>query len=154
MKALFDASKYKGKIYALPQSPVAYVLYCTTDLAKKASFSKTPNTIDDLTKQATAIAKLGKDAKGNRIWGFSPDTARRLVATYDFLPFFYNFGGKEFDESGNVTINNPAGDNTLKWYQQLAGIIAVAIQSVVVGGADPKAALDKEASDITGLLAQ
>ena len=120
MKALLDASMFKGKLYALPQSPVAYVLYCNTDLAKKAGFSKPPDTIDELTKQATAIAKLGKDAKGNRIWGFSPDTARWLVATYDFLPFFYNFGGREFDDQGNVTINSPAGIETLAWYQQLA----------------------------------
>ena len=120
MKALLDASMYKGQIYALPQSPVAYVLYCNTDLARKAGFTSPPATIDELTKQATAIAKLGKDAKGNRIWGFSPDTARWLVATYDFLPFFYNFGGREFDDQGNVTINSPAGVATLAWYQQLA----------------------------------
>jgi multiple sugar transport system substrate-binding protein len=120
MKALLDASMYKGQIYALPQSPVAYVLYCNTDLAKKAGFSKPPATIDELTKQATAISKLGQDAKGNKLWGFSPDTARWLVATYDFLPFFYNFGGREFDAGGNVTINSPAGVATLAWYQQLA----------------------------------
>jgi multiple sugar transport system substrate-binding protein len=128
MKALLDASMYKGKLYALPQSPVAYVLYCNTDLAKKAGFSKPPDTIDELTKQATAIAKLGKDEKGNRIWGFSPDTARWLVATYDFLPFFYNFGGREFDDKGNVTINSSAGVETLAWYQQLvkAGVLGPA----------------------------
>jgi ABC-type glycerol-3-phosphate transport system substrate-binding protein len=128
MKALLDASMYKGQIYALPQSPVAYVLYCNTDLAKKAGFTKPPATIDELTRQATAIAKLGKDAKGNKVWGFSPDTARWLVATYDFLPFFYNFGGREFDDQGNVTINSDAGVATLAWYQKLvkAGVLGPA----------------------------
>jgi ABC-type glycerol-3-phosphate transport system substrate-binding protein len=128
MKALLDASMYKGKIYALPQSPVAYVLYCNTDLARKAGFTKPPATIDELTRQATAIAKLGKDEKGNKVWGFSPDTARWLVATYDFLPFFYNFGGQEFDDQGKVTINSPAGVATLTWYKQLtdAGVLGPA----------------------------
>ena len=119
MKSLLDASMYKGKIYALPQSPVAYVLYCNTDLARKAGFTKPPATIDELTAQATAISKLGTDAKGNKVWGFSPDTFRWLVATYDFLPFFYNFGGMEFDDQGKVTINSSAGVATLAWYQQL-----------------------------------
>jgi len=48
----------------------------------------------------------------------------------------------------------PLGTGRPDKHGQLADSVAVAIQSVVVGGADPKAALDKAASDITDLLSQ
>jgi ABC-type glycerol-3-phosphate transport system substrate-binding protein len=123
--ALLEASKYKGKIYAVPQSPVPYVLYCSTYLGGKAGVRKRPQTIDELTKQATAIAGLGTDDRGNRIWGFSPDTARWIVGAYDFLPFFYNFGADEFDAGGKVSINSARAVEALSWYRQLtnAGVL-------------------------------
>jgi ABC-type glycerol-3-phosphate transport system substrate-binding protein len=123
--ALLEASKYKGKIYAVPQSPVPYVLYCSKYLGGKAGVKKSPETVDELTKQATAIAKLGTDENGNRIWGFSPDTARWIVGAYDFLPFFYNFGADEFDSNGKTAINSKNAVAALKWYQELtkAGVL-------------------------------
>jgi len=123
--ALLDASKYDGKIYAVPQSPVPYVLYCSTFLGNKAGVRKRPETVDELTKQATAIAGLGTDAKGNRIWGFSPDTARWIVGCYDFLPWFYNFGADEFDANGKVAVNSKNAVSALQWYKDLteAGVL-------------------------------
>ncbi len=123
--SLLEASKYKGKVYAVPQTAVPYVLYCNTYLADKAGIKKRPETIEELTSQAKAIAGLGTDEKGNRIWGFSPDTSRWIVGAYDFLPFFYNFGADEFDASGKVSINSQNAIEALKWYKQLteAGVL-------------------------------
>jgi multiple sugar transport system substrate-binding protein len=123
--ALLDASKYKGTIYAVPQSPVPYVLYCSIFLGEKAGVTKRPKTVDELTRQATAIARLGTDAQGNRIWGFSPDTARWIVGCYDFLPWFYNFGADEFDAGGKVAVNSPNAVAALQWYKELteAGVL-------------------------------
>ncbi len=123
--ALLEASKYNGKIYAVPQSPVPYVLWCSTYLGEKAGIQKRPENIEELTRQATAIAGLGTDEKGNRIWGFSPDTARWIVGAYDFLPFFYNFGADEFDANGKVSINSQNAVAALQWYKELteAGVL-------------------------------
>ena len=123
--SLLEASKYNGKIYAVPQSPVPYVLYNSTYLAEKAGITKRPETIEELTQQATAIAGLGTDENGNRIWGISPDTARWIVGAYDFLPFFYNFGADEFDANGKVAINSKNAVEALAWYKELteAGVL-------------------------------
>lgn len=118
--ALLENSKYQGKLYAIPQSPVPYILYLNTILREKAGFKDAPKTVEELEEQARGIAKLGTDEKGNKIWGFSPDTARWVVATYDFLPWFYNFGATEFDREGKVAINSAEAVAALSWYQKLA----------------------------------
>ena len=118
--ALVENSKYDGKLYAVPESPVPYILFSNLDLRKAAGLTKAPETVAEFKEQARAIAKLGKDAKGNKIWGFSPDTKAWIVGAYDFLPWFYNFGAMEGDSSGKPAFNSAEAVAALSFYKELA----------------------------------
>ncbi len=112
-----------GKVHTwgLPWVAVHATIFYNTTLMKKAGLdtSKLPTTIDEFDKVVRAIAKLGKDDKGNKIWGFTTATDRSELTANIFNQWLFNFGGDVLDEKGNIIINNEAGVKTLTFLKKL-----------------------------------
>ena len=98
---------YGGKIMAVTWAPSPVVLYYNKLLLEKAGFKEAPKTWDEMLKQARAIAKLGKDAAGNQIYGFGVSSKKLAGAGYFNLPFMTAYGGKFQDDAGKINLNTP-----------------------------------------------
>ncbi|HZQ09835.1 MAG TPA: sugar ABC transporter substrate-binding protein [Anaerolineae bacterium] len=121
--SLLENSSYNGHVYAIPQSGVPHILWMNLDLAKKAGLD--PNapikTWADFENAARAIAKLGKDDKGNQIYGFCTNTGGGLafLTAFQAFPIFASFGNEWFDKDGKPTLTDPKAVAALTWMQQM-----------------------------------
>ncbi len=98
---------YNGKLMAVTWAPSPIVLYYNKNLLAKAGFKEGPKTWDEMLAQARAVAKLGKDAAGNQIYGLGISSKKLAGAGYFHLPFMNAYGGRYADDAGKVTINSP-----------------------------------------------
>jgi multiple sugar transport system substrate-binding protein len=117
----FPGADHITHTWGLPWVAVHDTLFYNTDLMKKAGLdpTKLPQTIDDFDKVVHAIAKLGKDDKGNRIWGYTTSTDRSELTANIFNAWLFNFGGDVLDADGKVIINNDAGVKALTYWKKL-----------------------------------
>jgi multiple sugar transport system substrate-binding protein len=117
----FPGPDGKTHTWGLPWVAVHTTMFYDTTLMKKAGLdpSKLPTTIDEFDTVVHAIAKLGKDDKGNKIWGFTTATDRSELTANIFNQWLFNFGGDVLDDQGNVIINNDAGVKTLTYLKKL-----------------------------------
>ncbi len=119
--SLLENSKFDGKVYAIPQSPVPHILWQNVVLAEKAGLDPAADipTFDDLANAARKIKELGKDDAGNPIWGWSIDTSWPLIAACQTFPIFRGFGCDWFDAEGKVTLDTPECVEALTWFKGL-----------------------------------
>ncbi len=122
--SLLENSSLNGHVYAIPQSGVPHILWENLDLAKKAGLDPAApiKTWDDFEKAARAIAKLGKDAKGNQIYGFCVNNGGGLasLSAFQAFPVFASFGSEWFDADGKVNLSTPEAIAALTWLQKMA----------------------------------
>lgn len=104
---MLDVLDYDGGQYAMLWSPSPVVLYYNKTLLAKAGYSEPPKTFEELAEMARAIAKLGKDEKGNTIYGMGVQSKALSNAGFYFLSYIWNFGGNVVDDSGAVVIDSP-----------------------------------------------
>lgn len=113
-----------GKVHTwgLPWVAVHAAMFYNVPLMKRAHLNpkKLPVTIDQYYKVVKAIASLGTDPKGNKIWGLTTSTDRSELTANVFNQWLFNFGGDVLDSKGRVTINSPAGLKTLDFLKKLA----------------------------------
>ncbi len=107
--------------WGLPWVAVHDVLFYNTKLMTDAGLdpTKLPQTMDEFYKTVKAISALGKDAKGNKIWGYVTSTDRSELTANIFNAWLFNFGGDVLDENGKVIINNEAGVAALTFWKKL-----------------------------------
>lgn len=107
--------------WGLPWVAVHDTLFYNTALMKKAGLdaTKLPSTIEEFDAVVRAIAKLGKDENGNRIWGYVTSTDRSELTANIFNAWLFNFGGDVLDDEGKVIINNEAGVAALTYWKTL-----------------------------------
>jgi len=123
-----DIAQYSigGKLYGLPMIADTNLLYWRTDLFEEAGLDPMtpPATYDEFREYAI---KLTTDANGNHPGdeGFDPNNieiygaafkgAPNLASTWEWYNYLYAFGGNEFDEDFNPTINSPEAVASLQW---------------------------------------
>jgi multiple sugar transport system substrate-binding protein len=122
LEAPLNGSRFgpEGELLSLPLVDNSYLFSMRLDLAKQAGISGPPETMEELAADMRAVAALGTDADGNKIWGGSFDTADWYIAASHFIPFVWAFGGREFDEEGKVAINSSETLAALEYWKELA----------------------------------
>ncbi len=112
--SLIDASKFKGRLYGLPQDTEARPLYIRKDVAAKIGFNL--NGLDEKVKNGEFTwsdvyywAKKAKES-GAAEWGL---IHRKGSAHPDLIQFIFAFGGKLYDpNTGKLVVDVPA---VYKW---------------------------------------
>jgi multiple sugar transport system substrate-binding protein len=105
---------YKGKVYALPVTAEASVLYYNKTLFAKAHIAAPPKTYAEVEADAKAITALGGGDKG---YYFSGACAGCNIFT--FAPYIWASGGNVLDSSGQPTLNTPQVADALKMYREM-----------------------------------
>jgi multiple sugar transport system substrate-binding protein len=117
--AAYEACLYKGKLTSIIWDISPYCLFTSSVLAKKAGFSKPPRTLDEFEKMVYAIAKLGKDEAGNKIWGTNIAGLEDIHVPFLMSPWLYNFGGQWFDKNGKAAVNSPEAVKLITWFKKM-----------------------------------
>jgi ABC-type glycerol-3-phosphate transport system substrate-binding protein len=117
----FPGADGTAHLWGLPWVAVHDTVFYNTALMQKAGLdpTKLPSTMDEFDAVVHAIAKLGKDDKGNRIWGYVTATDRSELTANIFNAWLFNFGGDILDDQGKVIINNEAGVKALTFWKKL-----------------------------------
>jgi ABC-type glycerol-3-phosphate transport system substrate-binding protein len=102
-----EAYKYKGKLYGFPVSMDTLFLYYRTDLIQKP-----PETWDEFLK--IAQEQTTADRYGTTIFGKLPESI-----SWDFINFFWGFGGQLLDENFHPTVNSKEGVEALTFFTDL-----------------------------------
>ncbi|WP_284645166.1 ABC transporter substrate-binding protein [Paenibacillus silviterrae] len=95
---------FDGKVMAMPWAPHPSALFWNKALFKKAGLDpeKPPQTWDEMIVYAKKIAALGKDDKGNPIYGIGENGASDSYTGNMLLRIAYSYGGKFVDDQGNL----------------------------------------------------
>jgi ABC-type glycerol-3-phosphate transport system substrate-binding protein len=117
--AAYDATMFNGKLTSIIWDISPYCLFTSKTLANKAGYNKTPRTFEEFEDMAYAIAGLGTDEAGNRIWGTNIAGLTDLHVPFLISPWLYNFGGRWFDDNGKAAINSPEAIELITWFKKL-----------------------------------
>jgi len=102
-----EAYRYKAKLYGFPVSMDTEFLFYRTDL-----ISKPPETWDEYLEVAQKFTK--DDMYGTTLFGKLPESI-----SWDFINYFWSFGGVLFDENFHPHVNSPEGVAALTYYVDL-----------------------------------
>jgi multiple sugar transport system substrate-binding protein len=117
----FPGADGTAHTWGLPWVAVHDTIFYNTELMRRAELDETklPSTIDEFYETVKAIAALGTDEQGNKIWGYTTGTDRSELTANVFNAWLFNFGGDVLDENGQVIINNEAGVEALSFWKKL-----------------------------------
>jgi len=105
--------RYKGKIVTIPTDAMSQLLYYRTDL-----INKPPETWDELLEEAKkwtrSLNPLSPTAYGDVVSALAGPEPPKL-----FYPVLWSFGGRVFDDKGNVTLLSPESIKAAKFYRAL-----------------------------------
>jgi multiple sugar transport system substrate-binding protein len=123
---VLDAFTFAGpsgepQLWGLPWVAVHAATFYNTVLMERAGLDPAalPSTVDEFEQVIRAIAELGEDEQGNKIWGFTTSTDRSELTANMFNQWLFNFGGDVLDEAGNVTLDSDAAVQTLTFFKTL-----------------------------------
>jgi multiple sugar transport system substrate-binding protein len=102
-----ESYKYKGKLYGFPVSMDTQFLYYRTDLIEKP-----PETWDEYLEVAKELTT--DDMYGTALFGKLPESI-----AWDFMAYFWSFGGVLFDETFHPQVNSPEGVEALTYFVDL-----------------------------------
>lgn len=102
-----EAYKFKGVLYGFPVATDTEFLFYRTDLIEKA-----PEDWDEYL--AVAQAQTTETRKGATIFGKMPESI-----AWDFINYFWSFGGVLLDENFQPQINSPEGVAALQYFVDL-----------------------------------
>jgi len=120
---LWEAAKYNGKTYAVPQDAETRPLYFRKDVLRKMGWSEEqinelPEKIKNGEFDLQDMIALGKEAKDKGLvkWG-----AYHRPSNGAFFPMMVkNFGGKMYnDKTGKIVLDKKAVTETLKFFRAL-----------------------------------
>ncbi|MEJ2707228.1 MAG: extracellular solute-binding protein [Anaerolineales bacterium] len=117
----FPGADGETHTWGLPWVAVHDAIFYNTELMRQAGLDteNLPQTIDEFEQVVRAIAALGTDDQGNKIWGYTTATDRSELTANIFNAWLFNFGGDVLDDEGNVIINNEAGVKALTFMKKL-----------------------------------
>jgi len=106
---LVSNSTVNGRLVALPTDLTEGVLFYRLDLLREYGYHAPPKTWQELETMAKRI-QAGERAKGNKeFWGYVWQGAPSEALTCNALEWQVSEGGGTIlDESGRITVNNPA----------------------------------------------
>lgn len=120
---LWEAAKFNGKIYAIPQDAETRPLYFRKDVLRKMGWSEEQiNALPDKIKNGEFTLQdmiaLGKEAKSK---GFVKWGAYHRPSNGAFFPMIVkDFGGKVYnDKTGKIVLDKKAVTETLKFFKDL-----------------------------------
>jgi len=107
-EAILKGVTVDGKIISAPWFTNPYALYYNKTLMEKAGIKELPKNWTELMAAARKISALGKDEKGNKIYGYALSNNKSAPGSgYNFFPHMWTFGGEFCDANGNITIYTP-----------------------------------------------
>ena len=115
----------KGTLVAIPWFTDFGMLYYRTDLLKKYSFEKPPETWDELEQMAKKIM-AGEKASNPNLAGFVWQGKAYEGLTCNALEWVYSHGGGMIIEDGKATVNNPQAAKALARAKGWIGTISPA----------------------------
>jgi len=118
----WEVSVVKGKWYGLTMNGGTLIPIWNRVVLEMAGRDpdKAPSNIEEFEETLAAIAELGTDEEGNKIWPFLTDVYQHYVVCLRFLPFVWGNGGDLWDEQDNWTVNTQENIDTLTWFAGLA----------------------------------
>ena len=120
ISTLWNAVKYKGKIWAIPQDTEARPLYFRKDVLRKLGWSEAeiealPKKIERGEFTLYDLLKLAKEAVDKGL--VKRGLVHRVKEGWDYLQFYLGFGGRLWDpEKGKMVFSKEAWRKTLKWF--------------------------------------
>jgi multiple sugar transport system substrate-binding protein len=104
-----EGSKYKGRIYRVPQTIDCGMLFYRKDLLRAAG-EQPPETFDELVRIARKLQEP------DRLWGFIWQGKQYEGLVCDFVEVLTGFGGTWIDsDSGEVGLDRPEAVAALAW---------------------------------------
>jgi len=103
---------YKGKLYGMPITTEAQILFYRKDLYQKKGLI-VPTTMDELYEAAVKLKTAqmsGIANRGHRGWGAN---------VWSWTGYCYTYGGKIFDEQGRPVFNSPEAIAATEMYAKL-----------------------------------
>lgn len=120
VSALYQASLYNGKLYALPGGADYINMFWSKDVYTGASLDPEapPKTTAELIEHSQSILKL--DSSGNiEVAGYLPDPGH-------FIRWAFIFGGEFYDEANKkITANHPGNIQALQWLADYVKVLDV-----------------------------
>ncbi|WP_171628323.1 ABC transporter substrate-binding protein [Paenibacillus plantarum] len=113
-EAALKAGQVDGKQYALPWTVAAISMLYNPVITEKAGITGVPATLQQFEE---ALAKV--KASNPDVIPYAAMTKNGANISQDFQTWLWTNGGSVFDASGNVTINNDKGVQTLTWFKGL-----------------------------------
>ncbi len=107
-----NIGKYKGKLYAIPQSIDVGQLYYRTDLLTKYN-ETVPTTYAELVRISQKI-QTAERATNPNFWGYVWEGAQIEAIVDEFCEYTWGYGG-EISSGSKVTLNTPAGNKSLQF---------------------------------------
>jgi ABC-type glycerol-3-phosphate transport system substrate-binding protein len=116
-----DSLTINGELVGLQWLNSFYVLYYNKALLAKAGVTQLPRTLDELVAAAYKISALGKDEKGNKIYGLAFPSSGGVEPGegYNVLPMLWGYGGDFQDASKKISLTNPAAIKTFSTLQKI-----------------------------------
>ncbi|MFC2149744.1 ABC transporter substrate-binding protein [Candidatus Auribacterota bacterium] len=111
-------SIYKGKIYRVPLQTDAGILYYRKDLLDKAGV-KMPGTWKQLVEMAKIIQEKPE------LYGYVFQAKQYEGLVCNFLEILWSFGGRVFDEEGNLTLTDPEAVKALQFMYDLVNVYGI-----------------------------
>ncbi|MDZ7704919.1 MAG: ABC transporter substrate-binding protein [Trueperaceae bacterium] len=108
-----EADTVDGTLYAIPAYADAQFLYYRSDLLEEYGFEP-PTTWGELQEQALAIMEGEGDPN---LQGFNYQGAAIEGTVCTFLEALWTAGGNWRNDEGEITVDTPAGEQALEWYQ-------------------------------------
>jgi len=126
---LWNAVKYKGHIWGVPQDTEARPLYFRKDVLRALGWSE--QQINDLPKKILKgeftlydLLKLAKEAKDKGL--VERGILHRVKEGYDYFQFYLGFGGKLWDpDTGKMVFSENAWKKTLQWFYDAVWVYKV-----------------------------
>lgn len=111
----------ESHLWGLPWVAVHATTFYNTVLMEQAGLDPTelPSTIAEFDEAIRAIAAIGSDDQGNRVWGFTSATDRSELSANIFNQWLFNFGGDVLDTDGTVILDSDAAVETLTFFKSL-----------------------------------
>lgn len=120
VSALYQASLYNGKLYALPGGADYITMFWSKDVYSAANLDpeNPPQTADELIEHSKSI--LQKDANGDiQVAGYLPTPG-------EYVRWAFLYGGEFYDAANNkITANDPANIQALEWLAEYVKLLDV-----------------------------
>ena len=105
---MMKATNVDGHQYSVPWVPFTNALFCNMDLLAQAGYDHAPTTRDEMIEMAYAVAALGTNAEGNKVYGRTLASQVLNGAGMEFLTEIWAKGGDFYAPDGSIAYGDDA----------------------------------------------